>query len=33
MEERRDERPPINVEGDLVALGPFRRDLIPTYHR
>ena len=33
MEERRDERPPINVEGALVALGPFRRDLIPTYHR
>ena len=26
-------RPPINVEGELVALGPLRRDLIPTYHR
>ncbi len=33
MEERRDERPPINVEGHLVALGPFRHHLIPTYHR
>ena len=33
MEERRDERPMINVEGELVALGPLRRDLIPTYHR
>lgn len=27
------ERPPINIEGELVALGPLRRDLIPTYHR
>jgi len=28
------ERPPvINIEGDLVALGPLRRELIPTYQR
>jgi RimJ/RimL family protein N-acetyltransferase len=27
------DRPIINVEGDLVALGPIRRDLIPTYLR
>ncbi len=33
MEERRDERPPIAIEGNLVALGPLRRDLLPTYHR
>ena len=33
VDERRDERPPITVEGNLIALGPFRRDLIPTYHR
>ncbi len=33
MEERRDEGPTINVEGDLVTLGPLRRDLSPTYHR
>jgi RimJ/RimL family protein N-acetyltransferase len=33
VEERRDERPPITVEGNLIALGPHRRDLIPTYHR
>ena len=33
MAMRGDERPPINVEGDLVALGPHRRDLVPTYHR
>ena len=33
MEERRDERPPITIEGNLIALGPLRRDLIPTYHR
>ncbi|MDF3043764.1 MAG: GCN5-related N-acetyltransferase [Thermomicrobiales bacterium] len=33
MEERRDERPPISIEGNLVALGPLRRDLIPTYQR
>ncbi len=33
MEERNEERPPINAEGELVALGPLRRDLIPTYHR
>lgn len=28
-----DDRPIINIEGDLVALGPIRRDLIPTYQR
>ena len=33
MEERRDERPPITIEGNLIALGPLRRELIPTYHR
>ncbi len=33
MEGRRDERPPINVAGEPVALGPLRRDLVPTYHR
>jgi RimJ/RimL family protein N-acetyltransferase len=33
VDERRDERPPITIEGNLVALGPLRRDLIPTYHR
>ena len=27
------ERPIINIEGELVALGPLRRDLLPTYHR
>jgi hypothetical protein len=27
------ESPPLNVEGDLVALGPLRRDLIITYQR
>lgn len=27
------ERPVITVEGDLVALGPLRRDLVPTYQR
>lgn len=26
-------RPIINIEGELVALGPHRRDLIPTYQR
>ena len=25
--------PVINIDGALVALGPLRRDLIPTYHR
>jgi RimJ/RimL family protein N-acetyltransferase len=29
----RQERPTIAIEGDLVALGPLRRDLVPTYHR
>jgi len=33
VEERRDERPPITIEGNLIALGPLRRDLVPTYHR
>ena len=27
------ERPIINIEGELVALGPIRRDLVPTYLR
>jgi diamine N-acetyltransferase len=27
------EPPIINIEGELVALGPLRRDLIPTYQR
>jgi RimJ/RimL family protein N-acetyltransferase len=27
------ERPVINIEGELVALGPFHRDLIPIHHR
>ena len=33
MEERCPERPAITMEGNLIALGPLRRDLIPTYHR
>src|SRR5215212_7776344 len=33
MEERGEKRPPITIEGNLIALGPLRRDLIPTYHR
>ena len=33
MEERRDGRPPITIEGNLIALGPLWRELIPTYHR
>jgi RimJ/RimL family protein N-acetyltransferase len=33
VEERRDEQPPITIAGNLVAVGPLRRDLIPTYHR
>ena len=32
-EERPGGRPAITVEGNLIALGPLRRDLIPTYHR
>lgn len=28
-----DARPVINIEGDLVALGPLRRELIDDYHR
>jgi diamine N-acetyltransferase len=27
------EHPIINIEGDLVALGPLRRDLLPLYQR
>jgi RimJ/RimL family protein N-acetyltransferase len=27
------ERPIVNIEGELVALGPLRRDLLPTYVR
>ena len=28
-----DDRPIINIEGELVALGPIRRDLLPIYQR
>ena len=28
-----DERPVLNITGDLVALGPLRRDLLPLYQR
>jgi RimJ/RimL family protein N-acetyltransferase len=28
-----DERPVLNIEGGLVALGPLRRDLLPLYQR
>ena len=28
-----DERPVLNIEGSLVALGPLRRDLLPLYQR
>jgi RimJ/RimL family protein N-acetyltransferase len=28
-----DERPVLNVKGELVALGPLRRDLLPLYQR
>jgi RimJ/RimL family protein N-acetyltransferase len=28
-----DERPVLNIEGELVALGPLRRDLVPLYQR
>lgn len=28
-----DERPLVNIVGELVALGPLRRDLLPLYHR
>ena len=27
------ERPILNIEADLVALGPLRRDLLPLYQR
>ena len=33
MDERRVERPSITIEGNLVALGPLRRNLLPIYHR
>lgn len=28
-----DERPIVNIEGERVALGPLRRDLLPAYQR
>jgi RimJ/RimL family protein N-acetyltransferase len=28
-----DERPIVNIQGERVALGPLRRDLVPTYQR
>jgi len=28
-----EERPTLNIEGELIALGPIRRDLVPTYYR
>lgn len=31
--ESRGERPVVNIVGTLVALGPLRRDLLPTYQR
>jgi len=30
---RRTTQPVVNIEGELVALGPHRRDLLPTYQR
>jgi RimJ/RimL family protein N-acetyltransferase len=34
MPERGDgERPIVNIEGERIALGPYRRDLLPTYLR
>ncbi len=33
MSEAFHDQPVVNVEGDLVALGPLRRDLLETYHR
>jgi diamine N-acetyltransferase len=33
VEERRDERLHITIEGNLIGLGPMRRDLVPTYQR
>ncbi|HEX5505116.1 MAG TPA: GNAT family protein [Thermomicrobiales bacterium] len=33
MEQETENRPVVNIEGDLVALGPLRRDLLPLYHR
>jgi hypothetical protein len=29
----RDEQPIVNIRGERVALGPLRRDLVPTYQR
>lgn len=31
--DRGDETPLVNILGDLVALGPLRRELLPSYHR
>ena len=33
QEDRADQRPIVNIEGERVALGPHRRDLLPTYQR
>lgn len=33
MEQEIEDRPIVNIVGDLVALGPLRRDLLPLYHR
>src|SRR5688500_282914 len=33
QEGQADQRPIVNIEVDLVALGPHRRDLLPTYQR
>src|SRR3954447_3900113 len=33
VDERGDVRPPITIEGNLIALGPLRHGLLPTYHR
>jgi RimJ/RimL family protein N-acetyltransferase len=33
MSEAQQDRPVINIEGELVALGPFHRDLLPIHHR
>src|SRR5215213_7614253 len=33
MMEDRQGQPVVNIVGELVALGPLRRDLVPLYHR
>ncbi|MDP9379213.1 MAG: GNAT family N-acetyltransferase [Chloroflexota bacterium] len=33
MAEADEGRPVVNIQGELVALGPLRRDLVPLYHR